>query len=149
MRSGPSRRIANGLQDKVFLGNMDAKRDWGFAGDYVDAMWRMLQQDAPDDYVVATGESYSVREFAEMAFGHVGLNPEDHIVIDPRYLRPSEVDYLMGDASKAKAKLGWTPTVSLPELVRMMVDHDVELARQECTLRDAGHVIAMRGGASL
>ena len=142
-------RIACGLQDKVFLGNMDAKRDWGFAGDYVDAMWRMLQQDSPDDYVVATGESWSVREFAEMAFAHAELKAEDHIVIDPRYMRPSEVDYLMGDASKAREKLGWKPSVSLPQLVAMMVDHDVELARAECTLRDAGHAVGARSGASL
>ncbi len=141
-------RIAVGLQDTLSLGNMDAKRDWGFAGDYVDAMWRMLQQDTPDDYVVATGEAYSVREFVETAFAHAGLDWEKHVKIDPRYFRPTEVDFLQGDASKARERLGWTPKVGFTELVRMMVDHDTELARQENTLRTAGHEVALRGAGS-
>jgi GDPmannose 4,6-dehydratase len=138
-------RIALGLQEKVYLGNLDARRDWGFAGDFVEAMWLMLQQDAPDDYVVATGASFSVREFAEHAFGYAGLDWERHVAFDPRYLRPAEVDHLLGDAARARARLGWQPKVSLPELVQMMVDHDMELAAQEKTLVSAGHNIALRG----
>jgi GDPmannose 4,6-dehydratase len=138
-------RIAVGLQKQLFLGNLEAKRDWGYAGDYVDAMWRMLQQTEPADYVVATGVSHTVREFAELAFGHVGLDWQDHVVVDPRYYRPSEVDHLEGDATRAREVLGWTPSVSFEELVRMMVEHDVELARQEQTLREAGHSVAVRG----
>ena len=141
-------RIAEGLQENLYLGNLEAKRDWGFAGDYVDAMWRMLQQDAPDDYVVATGEAHTVREFVEAAFDHLGLDPEKHVRIDPRYFRPTEVDYLQGDPSKAREALGWEPAVSFDELVRMMVDHDHELARQERTLKDAGHAAPLRGAAS-
>lgn len=141
-------RIATGLQDKLYLGNMEAKRDWGFAGDYVNAMWLMLQQDEPDDYVVATGESYSVREFVEAAFEEAGLDWEQHVITDPRYFRPTEVDHLEGDPSKARTQLGWKPEVSFGELVKMMVAHDLELARQERTLRDAGHVVAARGAAS-
>ena len=132
-------RIKHGLQDTVYLGNLDAKRDWGFAGDYVEAMWLMLQQDEPDDYVVATGEMHSVREFAELAFGHVGLDYGDFVKIDPRYFRPAEVELLLGDASKARRRLGWEPTVRLPELARMMVEHDLESAAREKTLRDAGY----------
>ena len=132
-------RIKLGLQDKLYLGNLEAKRDWGYARDYVEAMWLMLQQDKPDDYVVATGEMLSVREFAEMAFGHVDLEAGDFIEIDPRYYRPTEVDRLQGDASKARKVLGWTPTTTVRELAQMMVDHDLELARREKTLRDAGH----------
>jgi GDPmannose 4,6-dehydratase len=132
-------RISRGLQEKLYLGNLDARRDWGFAGDYVDAMWRMLQQDHPDDYVVATGESHSVREFVELAFSCAGLDWHDFVEFDPRYLRPSEVDHLHGDASKAKQALGWTPTVRFDDLVRMMVDHDMSLADQERMLVDAGH----------
>jgi len=132
-------RIKLGLQDKLYLGNLDARRDWGFAGDYVEAMWRMLQQDAPGDYVVATGESHSVREFVEATFGHFGLDWKAHVESDPRYFRPSEVDHLRGDASRARAALGWVPRVGFDELVRMMAEHDLELARQEKTLRDAGH----------
>jgi GDPmannose 4,6-dehydratase len=132
-------RIKLGMQDKLFLGNLDAKRDWGFAGDYVEAMWLMLQQDAPDDYVVATGEMRSVREFCELAFGHVDLDYQDYVEIDPRYFRPAEVDLLLGDPSKAKAKLGWQPRVSIDELAKMMVDYDLELAKRERTLIDAGH----------
>jgi GDPmannose 4,6-dehydratase len=133
-------RIKLGLREKVFLGNLDARRDWGFAGDYVEAMWLMLQQERPDDYVIATGESHSVRELAEVAFAYVGLDWKDHVRVDPRYFRPSEVDHLHGDATKARAQLGWSPRVGFPELVKMMVDHDLELARQEKTLRAAGHV---------
>jgi len=132
-------RIKMGLQDKVFLGNLDSKRDWGFAGDYVKMMWMMLQQETPDDYVVATGKTISVREFAELSFAHAGLNFKDHVQFDPRYLRPAEVDLLLGDPTKAKKKLGWVPTTSVEELARMMVDADMELARREKTLRDAGH----------
>jgi GDPmannose 4,6-dehydratase len=139
-------RIAEGLQNTLYLGNLDAKRDWGFAGDYVDAMWRMLQHDTPDDYVVATNEAHSVREFVEQAFAHVGLDWERHLKLDPRYLRPSEVDFLQGDPAKASRVLGWRPEVSFGELVRMMVDSDVELARQERTLREAGHVVPARVG---
>jgi len=134
-------RIKLGLQDKVFLGNLDSKRDWGFAGDYVKMMWMMLQQDEADDYVIATGRTISVREFADMAFAHAGLNFEDHVEFDKRYLRPAEVDLLLGDPSKAKEKLGWVPTTSVEELAAMMVDHDTELASREKTLKDAGHVM--------
>ncbi len=134
-------RIKLGMQDKLYLGNLDSKRDWGFAGDYVEMMWRMLQQDEPDDYVVATGKTYSVREFCEMAFQRAGLNMDEHVEFDPRYLRPAEVDLLLGDPSKAKEKLGWVPTTSLEQLVDMMVEHDLELASREKTLRDAGHAM--------
>jgi GDPmannose 4,6-dehydratase len=132
-------RIKAGLQDKLYLGNLDSKRDWGFAGDYVDAMWRMLQQDRPDDFVVATGEAHTVREFVEAAFGHVGLDWEKHVAFDPRYLRPTEVDYLQGDSSKARDALGWAPTVKFEELVRMMVEADVELAEGERSLVSSGY----------
>lgn len=141
-------RIKAGLQDKLYLGNLDSRRDWGFAGDFVEAMWLMLQQEAPDDYVVATGEAYSVREFLTEAFSYAGLDWEKHVAIDPRYFRPAEVDYLLGDASKAREKLGWRPRVSFKELVRMMVEHDLELARQEHTLRQAGHLVVPRGVAN-
>ncbi|MBK6488649.1 MAG: GDP-mannose 4,6-dehydratase [Gemmatimonadetes bacterium] len=124
-------RIAVGTQKTLALGNLDARRDWGFAGDYVDAMWRMLQQPWPDDYVVATGESHSVREFVEAAFRHVKLDWERYVTLDERYLRPSEVDHLLGDATKARQKLGWRPTVSFDALVRMMVDADMRLAERE------------------
>jgi len=139
-------RIKLGLQKKLFLGNLDAKRDWGFAGDYVEAMWRMLQQDQGDDYVVATGQTFSVRQFMEIAFGHVGLDYRDFYEVDPRYFRPTEVDLLLGDPSKAKAKLGWEPKVGLEELAKMMVDHDMELAAREKTLRDAGHELPAQVG---
>ena len=141
-------RIREGLQEKVYLGNLDALRDWGYAGDYVDAMWRMLQQDEPGDYVVATGEAHTVREFVEKAFAHAGLGWEDHVVIDPRYFRPTEVDHLCGDATRARTKLGWQCTVGFDELVRMMVDADLQLARQEKTLAEAGHVLPQRGAAA-
>jgi GDPmannose 4,6-dehydratase len=123
-------RIKLDLADELCLGNLDAKRDWGFAGDYVRAMWQMLQQDEPSDYVVAMGETHAVREFVDLAFAHAGLDPADHVKTDPRYLRPAEVDHLVGDASRARAELGWEPEVSFRELVEMMVDADVErLAR--------------------
>jgi len=119
-------RIKLGLQQKLHLGNLDAKRDWGFAGDYVRAMWLMLQQDAPDDYVVATGETYTVREFVRLAFEAAGLAYEDHVVIDPRFIRPAEVDLLVGDPSKARVKLGWTPKVTFDQLIHRMVAADLE-----------------------
>ncbi len=118
-------RIVHGLQQELFLGNIDAKRDWGFAGDYVEAMWLMLQQDAADDYVIATGETHSVRELLEVAFRHVGLDWQAHVRIDSKYFRPSEVDLLIGNPSKAEKKLGWKPKVLFRELVAMMVDADV------------------------
>ncbi len=124
-------RIKLGVQQKLKLGNLDALRDWGFAGDYVRAMWMMLSHDAPDDYVVATGEKHSVREFAQIAFAHVGLNWEDHVEVDPKLLRPSEVTTLCGDSSKARRILGWTPEVSFRELVEMMVDADLNRVQKE------------------
>lgn len=119
-------RIYHGLSSELRLGNLDAKRDWGFAGDYVDAMWRMLQQDTPDDYVIATGETHSVQEFVEQAFSAVGLDWKDYVVIDPKFVRPAEVQLLLGDASKAKRVFGWEPKVRFDELVKMMVEGDVE-----------------------
>jgi GDPmannose 4,6-dehydratase len=138
-------RIKLGLQKAVFLGNLDAQRDWGFAGDYVEAMWRMLQQPAGDDYLIATGRSMSVREFAERAFAQAGLVAKDFIKIDQRYMRPSEVDTLCGDAAKAKRVLGWTPTTNIESLIKMMVESDLELAAREKTLRDAGHDVFAPG----
>ena len=140
-------RIKLGLQDKLYLGNLDAKRDWGHAQDYVEAMWLMLQQDSPDDYVIATGESHTVRAFVEKVFDRLGLDPEQYVAIDPRYFRPAEVEFLQGDPSKAKRVLGWQPKVGIDELVERMVTHDLELAKQERTLRDAGHQVALRGVA--
>ena len=134
-------RIKLGLQDELFLGNLDVKRDWGFAKEYVEAMWLMLQQEDPDDYVVATGQCHSVREFLQEAFGYLDLNWEDHVRFDARYLRPTEVNILQGDAGKARDILGWKPKVMMPELCRMMVDADLRLARQERTLVDAGHLV--------
>lgn len=119
-------RIKYGLQDELRLGNLDAKRDWGFAGDYVRAMWMMLQQEEPDDYVVATGETHSVREFVDIAFKFVGLNYENYVAVDPKYFRPAEVDILLGSSQKAKEKLGWKPQVSFEELVHMMVEADLK-----------------------
>ncbi len=125
-------RIKLGLDTTLALGNLDAQRDWGFAGDYVDAMWRMLQQPLPGDYVVATGETHSVREFCEVAFGHVDLDWQDHVVIDERFFRPAEVDLLVGDSSRAEEVLGWTPTTGFEELVRSMVEADLDaVARQQ------------------
>ena len=130
-------RIREGLQAKLFLGNIDAKRDWGYAKDYVEAMWLMLQQDTPDDYVIATGETHAVSEFLEITFERVGLKYTDFVEQDERYLRPSEVDLLLGDATKAREKLGWTPRTSFRELVHLMVDHDWEIARKERLLKQA------------
>jgi GDPmannose 4,6-dehydratase len=124
-------RIKHGLQKDLYLGNLDAKRDWGHAKDYVEAMWLMLQHEVPDDFVIGTGETYSVREFADRAFQHVGLDAKDFIRIDPKYFRPAEVDLLLADPSKAKTVLGWQPKVSFPELVTRMVEHDLELAARE------------------
>ena len=119
------------MQTELRLGNLEAQRDWGFAGDYVEAMWRMLQQDHADDYVVATDETHTVREFCELAFEHVDLSYEDHVVIDERFFRPAEVDLLVGDSTKIRKALGWEPKVSFPELVRMMVDADLALLKGE------------------
>lgn len=119
-------RIVAGQQKKLYLGNLDSKRDWGYAKDYVKAMWLMLQQDEPDDYVVATGETHSVKEFLELAFSHVNLQWEDYVEFDERYLRPAEVDLLIGDPTKAKEKLGWQPSLTFPQLVNLMVDADLE-----------------------
>lgn len=133
-------RIKLGLQDKLFLGNLDAERDWGFAGDYAEAMWLMLQADEPDDFVIATGERRSVRDLCKLVFSRLDLEWEDYVEVDPIYLRPSEVDALEGDASKARERLGWKPKVSVEELGRMMVDADLVLAQRERTLADAGLV---------
>jgi GDPmannose 4,6-dehydratase len=132
-------RIRLGLQKKLFLGNLEAKRDWGFAGDYVEAMWLMLQQQEPDDYVISTDETFTVREFCEKTFGRLGLDYREFVEIDPRYFRPAEVDLLLGCSTKARATLGWRPRVSFDELVAMMVDSDLELARREQVLIEAGH----------
>jgi len=132
-------RISLGLQERFYLGNLDARRDWGYTGDYVEAMWLIVQRDAPDDFIIATGESHTVREFLAAVFGLLNLDWERHVAVDPRYFRPAEIDRLEGDASKARKILGWRPRVSFPELVRRMVDHDLELARAERTLQDAGH----------
>jgi GDPmannose 4,6-dehydratase len=131
-------RIKHGLQDKLFLGNLDARRDWGFAGDYVEAMWLMLQAERPDDYVVAMGEAHSVREFLELAADHAGVKLDGRLATDPRYFRPTEVDLLLGDAGRARRELGWKPKVDFEQLVRMMVDADIELAARE--KRADGHV---------
>jgi len=127
-------RIKVGLQKKLYLGNLDAKRDWGFAGDYVEAMWLMLQQDKGDDYVVSTGETHSVREFLDEVFGTLDLNWKDFVETDPRYLRPTEVDLLLGDFTKARTTLGWTPKVTFKALAKMMTEADLELAKKEAYL---------------
>ena len=124
-------RIKLGLQKELRMGNLDAKRDWGFAGDYVEAMWLMLQQEKPEDYVISTGETHSIKELLEVAFGHVGLDYKDYTVVDPKYLRPAEVDLLCGDSTKAKNVLGWTPKVSFKELIVMMVENDLQIVRKE------------------
>jgi GDPmannose 4,6-dehydratase len=124
-------RIKHKLQDKLYLGNLDAKRDWGFAGDYVEAMWLMMQSPQPDDYVIATGETHSVREFLDRAFDHAGIDWKKHVEIDQRYFRPTEVDFLLGDATKARKKLNWKPKVGFEELVRMMVDADMALVEKQ------------------
>jgi GDPmannose 4,6-dehydratase len=129
-------RIKMGLQEKLYLGNLDAKRDWGYAKDYVEAMWLMMQANASDDYVIATGETHSVREFVEEAFGYLDLDWQKHVEIDPWYYRPSEVDLLLGDPGKARAELGWEPKVRFKELVRLMIDHDLTLATSEKQLAD-------------
>ena len=131
-------RIKLGLQERLYLGNLDAERDWGFAGDYVEAMWLMLQQDEPDDFVIATGERHSVREFCAAAFRCLDLDWSEYVGFDERYLRPAEVDLLEGDAAKARRVLGWEPKTSFHDLVRMMIASDLELARQERALVDAG-----------
>ncbi|MGH6973692.1 MAG: GDP-mannose 4,6-dehydratase [Stellaceae bacterium] len=141
-------RIKEGLQDKLYLGNLDARRDWGFAGDYVEAMWLMMQQDKPDDYVVATGQSHAVRELVETAFGELGLDWTKHVELDARYLRPTEVDALQGDASKARKALGWQPKMDFKALIKLMVTHDLGLAQQEKTLQRAGFETPARGAAS-
>ena len=130
-------RIKTGLQDKLYLGNLDAKRDWGYAKEYVEMMWLMLQQETPDDYVVATGETHSVREFVEEVFGYLSLDWEAVVDYDARYERPAEVDMLVGDASKAKAQLGWEPKVKFKDLVRIMVEADLELAEREKKIAEA------------
>ena len=124
-------RIKLGLQKKLYLGNLDSKRDWGYAKDYVEAMWLMLQHSEPDDFVVATGETYSIRDFLDMVFGELDLEWDQFVEIDPRYFRPAEVDLLLGDPSKAKSKLGWSPATDARELARIMVEHDLELAQRE------------------
>jgi GDPmannose 4,6-dehydratase len=129
-------RIKEGLQEKLFLGNLDAKRDWGFAGDYVEAMWLMLQQDQPDDFVVATNETHSVREFLDEVFGHLNLDWKKYVEIDPRYFRPAEVDLLLGDATKAERELKWKPKVTFKGLAKMMTDSDWTIAKQEKLLAD-------------
>ena len=130
-------RIKVGLQDKLYLGNLDARRDWGYARDYVEGMWMMMQAGEPDDYVLATGETHSIREFLDLAFGRLDLDWKQSVEVDPRYFRPAEVDLLLGDATKARTKLGWEPKVKFPELVALMVDYDLELARVERAVRDS------------
>ena len=130
-------RIKMGLQDKLYMGNINSLRDWGFAGDYVEGMWRIMQHDRPDEFVLATGEMHTVKEFLQEAFGLVGLDWEKYVECDKRYLRPTEVDQLLGDASKAKRELGWEPKVKFHDLVKMMVDSDLELARKERAIKDA------------
>ena len=129
-------RIKAGMQDKLYLGNLDAKRDWGYAREYVEAMWRMLQQDQPADYVIATGETHSVRDFLVEAFSHVGLDWEKYVELDEKYLRPAEVDLLVGDATKARTELGWQPTITFKELVKLMVDADVALVHHDRSHRE-------------
>jgi GDPmannose 4,6-dehydratase len=135
-------QIKLGIRDRLYLGNLEAKRDWGFAGDFVEAMWLMLQQEKPDDYVIATGETHSVREFAEKVFAKLDLDYARHVVIDPRYFRPTEVVVLLGDASRARETLNWQPKVTFDQLIDMMVEADMKLARQEKTLLDAGYSCA-------
>jgi GDPmannose 4,6-dehydratase len=130
--------IKLGLQQELALGNLDAERDWGYAKDYVEAMWLMLQQSEPDDYVIATGDAHSVRELVRIAFEHVGLDPDEHVRIDPRFLRPAEVEHLIGDASKAREKLGWEPRTSFEEMIRLMVDADLDLLRSGVPQKQAG-----------
>jgi GDPmannose 4,6-dehydratase len=131
-------RIKEGLQEKLFLGNLDAKRDWGFAGDYVEAMWMMLQQDKADDYVVATGETHSVREFLDEVFGLLKLDWKKYVEVDPRYFRPAEVDLLLGDAAKARRVLKWEPKVTFEDLAQMMTDADWKIAKRERLIAEQG-----------
>ena len=131
-------RISNGLQEKLTLGNINASRDWGFAGDYVEGMWMMIQHNSPDDWVLSTGETHTVKQFAEKAFSIVGLDWQDHIIIDSKYERPNEVHHLLGDSSKARKELGWSPKTSFDELVEIMVQSDIELAKQEKILLSEG-----------
>ena len=140
-------RISQGLQEKLYLGNLEAKRDWGFTGDYVEAMWLMLQQRKPDDYIIATGEAHSVHEFVELAFAAAGLDWRHHVEIDKRYFRPTEVDALRGDPTKAHTVLGWKPRVAFAELINMMVKYDIELARRERAVHQAGFTDPARGAA--
>ena len=141
-------RIKLGLQEYLYLGNLDAKRDWGFAGDYVEAMWLMMQLDAPQDFVIATGETRSVREWVQEVFDLLGLDHEKHVRIDPRYFRPTEVDALLGDASQAQRVLGWEPRVKFKDLARMMVDADMELAEREKVLHEAGKTPSVPRGTA-
>jgi GDPmannose 4,6-dehydratase len=136
-------RIKVGLQRKLYLGNLDARRDWGFAGDYVEAMWRMLQHSEPGDFVISTGKSYAVRDFASAAFAYAGLDWERYVELDPRYQRPTEVDYLLGDNSRARSTLGWQPKTTFDQLVRMMVDSDLRLAEEERLVYDNKFVTAL------
>jgi GDPmannose 4,6-dehydratase len=131
-------RIKLGLQDKLYLGNLDAKRDWGYAGDYIEAMWLMMQADRPEDLVIATGQTHSVREFLDEVFGYLDMDWQEYVETDPRYLRPTEVDILLGDASKARKVLGWKPKVTFKELAKMMVDADMKLAENEKVLKEHG-----------
>ena len=132
-------RIKLGMQEKLYLGNLEAKRDWGYAGDYVEAMWLMLQQEKPDDYAIATGETHSVREFVERVFAKLDMDYRDYVEIDPKYFRPTEVDVLLGDSTKAQKTLGWKPKVGFEKLVEMMIATDMEMANKEKTLLDAGY----------
>lgn len=141
-------RISLGLQSKLYLGNLDSMRDWGHAADYVEAMWLMLQQDQPGDYVVATGESHTIRSFVEKVFGKLDLDWREHVEIDPRYFRPTEVESLKGDPSKIMRTLGWKPKIGIDALIDRMVANDLEIAQQEKTLREAGHTVALRGIAN-
>jgi len=140
-------RIKEGLQDKLYMGNLEAKRDWGFAGDYVEAMWLMLQQDEPDDYVIAIGENYSVREFLERVFERLDLDWKKHVEIDPRYFRPTEADVFLGDSTKARTKLGWNPKVTFEALISMMIEHDLTLAREEHIVADQREKMSKHGNS--
>ena len=137
-------RIKLGLQDKLYLGNLESKRDWGFAGDFIESMWLILQQDEPDDFVIATGENHSVREFAETVFQKLDLDYKKYVETDPRYFRPAEVDVLLGDSTKAQKILGWKPKVAFDQLIDMMIEADLELANKEKTLLDAGYRLGNR-----
>jgi GDPmannose 4,6-dehydratase len=142
-------RISQRLQDKLYLGNLEARRDWGFTADYVEAMWLMLQQQNPDDYVIATGQAHSVRDVVELAFAAAGLDWRRHVEIDQRYFRPTEVDVLLGDPSKARKVLAWEPRVTFSALINMMVEHDIEVARREHAMNQAGFADPARGAAIL